>query len=229
MPTPDIAVSLQPIEDKIRNLLIPSTTGRTIRSDLERSLFSLPAKLGGLAIINPVDIADTEYRNSLMANRQLTENILKQHKSDAKHKTPAKMYGKHEREKDRKYGDRCTQIKKGTCDGLVFSTTGGMGPQATMFLKRVATLLAAKTGQDKSLVMANLRRRLRFELLKTVLIAVRGHRERYYQKAIPVDELDLNLVHTTNDEDNGDDVDDVDDDNDEDDEDEDVEDEDVEE
>ena len=80
-----------------------------------------------------------------------------------------------------------------------------------MFLKRVATLLAAKTGQDKSLVMANLRRRLRFELLKTVLVAVRGHRGRYYQKAIPVDELDLNLVHTTNDEENGDDVNDVED------------------
>ena len=29
---------------------------------------------------------------------------------------------------------------------------------------------------------------------------MRGHRERYYQKAIPVDELDLNLVHTNNDE-----------------------------
>ena len=61
--------------------------------------------------------------------------------------------------------------------------------------------------------MANLRQRLRVELLKskTVLIAVRGHRGRYYQKAIPVDVLDLNLVHTTNDEDNGDDVDDVED------------------
>ena len=106
------------------------------------------------------------------------------------------------------YWDRCTQIEKGTLNGLglVFSTTGGMGTQATMFLKRVATLLAPKTGQDKCLVMANLRRRLRFELLKTVLVAVRGHRGRYYQKAIPVDELDLNLVHTTNDEENGDDV-----------------------
>ena len=132
-------------------------------------------------------------------------------KSNAKHKTTAKMYGHHERSKERKYGDRCTQIEKGTLNGLVFSTTGGMGPQATMFLKRVATLLAAKTGQDKSLVMANLRRRLRFELLKTVLVAVRGHRGRYYQKAIPVDELDLNLVHTTNDEENGDDVNDVED------------------
>ena len=116
-------------------------------------------------------------------------------KYNAKHRTTAKMYGHHERSKERKYGDRCTQIEKGTLNGLVFSTTGGMGPQATVFLKRVATLLAAKART----------------------------------KAIPVDELDLNLVHTTNDEDNGDDVDDVDDDNDEDDEDEDVEDEDVEE
>ena len=61
--------------------------------------------------------------------------------------------------------------------------------------------------------MANLRRRLRFELLKTVMIAVRRHRGQYYEKAIPrpVDELDLNLAHTTNDEDRGDDVDDEDD------------------
>ena len=40
---------------------------------------------------------------------------------------------------------------------------------------------------------------------------MRGHRGRYYQKAIPVDEQDLNLVHTTNDEENGDDVNDVED------------------
>jgi len=54
--------------------------------------------------------------------------------------------------------------------------------------------------------MANLRRRLQFELRKTVLIAVSGHKGRHYEKAIPVDELDLNLAHTTNDEDRGDDV-----------------------
>ena len=59
--------------------------------------------------------------------------------------------------------------------------------------------------------MANLRRHLGFELLKTVLIAVRENRGRYYDKAIPVDELDLNLTHATNDEDRGNDVDDDDD------------------
>ena len=76
-----------------------------------------------------------------------------------------------------------------------------MGQQATIVLKRVATLLAAKTSQNKSLIVANLRHRLRFELLKTLLIAVTGHRGRYYEKAIPVDKLDLNLAHTTDDED----------------------------
>ena len=59
--------------------------------------------------------------------------------------------------RERKYVDRCTQIEKGTLNGLVFSTTGGMGPRATTFIKRVATLLAAKTDQDKSLVIANLK------------------------------------------------------------------------
>jgi len=120
--------------------------------------------------------------------------------SNAKHKTPTKMYTSHEREKERKYGDRCKQIENGTVTGLIFSTSGGMGPQATMFLKRLATLLVAKTGQLYSLVIANLRRRLRFELLKTILIAVRGHRGRFYQKALPIDELDLNLVRNTNDD-----------------------------
>ena len=78
-----------------------------------------------------------------------------------------------------------------------------------MFLKRVVTLRAAKTSQYKiiSLIMTNLKRRLRFELHKAVLIAVRGHKVQYYQKAIPVDELDLNCAHTTNDKDKDNDVD----------------------
>ena len=44
---------------------------------------------------------------------------------------------------------------------------------------------------------------------------MREHRGRYYEKAIPVDELDLILAHTTNDEDWGDDIDDEDDEDDE--------------
>ena len=45
------------------------------------------------------------------------------------------------------------------------------------------------------------RRRLRFELLKATLIAVRGHRGRYYQKALPIEEQDLNLVEEASNDD----------------------------
>ena len=49
--------------------------------------------------------------------------------------------------------------------------------------------------------MAFIRRRLRFELLKATLIAVRGHRGRYYQKALPIEEQDLNLVEEASNDD----------------------------
>jgi len=42
--------------------------------------------------------------------------------------------------------------------------------------------------------MASIRRRLRFELLMATLIAIREHRGRYYQKALPLEEQDINLV-----------------------------------
>ena len=79
-------------------------------------------------------------------------------KSNTKHKTPAKMYGHHERSKERKYGDCCTQIEKGTLNGQGHCILDHRryGSPATMFLKQIATLLAAKTGRDKSLVMANI-------------------------------------------------------------------------
>ena len=49
-------------------------------------------------------------------------------------------------------------------------------------------------GQSLSITIASIRRRLRFELLKATLIAVQGRRGRYYQKALPIEEQDLNLV-----------------------------------
>ena len=67
---------------------------------------------------------------------------------------------------------------------------------------------------------------MRFELLKTVLVAVREHRALTLLSESNVDELDLNLAHTTNAMKtmlNGDEVDGVDDNDVVDDEDDDVE------
>ena len=87
-----------------------------------------------------------------------------------------KLYEKHEAEKESFYGERVRQVEKGSFDPLVFSTTGGMGPKATSFLKRLSHMIADKRGERYADVMGFLRTKLRFSLLRSVLIAVRGER-----------------------------------------------------
>ena len=50
-----------------------------LQSDSERALFALPARLGGLAFTNPVEVAQIEYSHSLLANKQLADSIVNQH------------------------------------------------------------------------------------------------------------------------------------------------------
>ena len=110
------------------------------------------------------------------------------------YETPAEMYAAHEKQKMNKYNHRVIQVEKGTFAPLCFSTTGGMGPQPMMFVKKLAKHMTRTNGQSLSRTMASIRRRLPFELLKATLIAVRGHRGRYCQKALPIEEQYLNLV-----------------------------------
>jgi len=77
--TPNISHLLAPIEEKIRHTLIPYITGNMCQSDDERALVALPARLGGLAFMNPLEVADNEYSHSLLANKQLTDSMLRQH------------------------------------------------------------------------------------------------------------------------------------------------------
>ena len=69
-------------------------------------------------------------------------------------------------------------MEKGSFTPLIFSTTGGMGPEATKYHKRVAELIPAKRGEIYSDVVNHIRTRIRFSLLKSVLVAVRGDRGR---------------------------------------------------
>ena len=49
---PNISDLLQPLEDAIFHHFIPALVGKPV-SDLERALFALPVRLGGLGICNP--------------------------------------------------------------------------------------------------------------------------------------------------------------------------------
>ena len=70
--SPDICHLLKEIEDIIRMNLLPSLTGRPPLNDIERDLLSLPARLGGIGIVNPSKCNHNFHEN----NRTLTESNI---------------------------------------------------------------------------------------------------------------------------------------------------------
>ena len=78
--------------------------------------------------------------------------------------------------KKSKYNDRITNIERGSFTPLVFTTNGGMGAECEKLNKRLAELIAIKSHQNYSQVIADIRRQLHFALLKATVIAVRGYR-----------------------------------------------------
>ena len=69
---------LQPLENVIRTKLLPALSGRPPPNEVERELFSLPARLGGIAISNPSNTAELEFNSSIQVTKALKEAILQQ-------------------------------------------------------------------------------------------------------------------------------------------------------
>ena len=70
-----------------------------------------------------------------------------------------------------------------------------IAPEAIRFLKRVAEKISAKTRQKCSQVMNNIRTRISFEIMRSVLVAVRGVRGKIRQaKADPIASIAFNLI-----------------------------------
>ena len=75
---PGIGPNLLPLETIIRTKLIPALAGRPPPNQTERDLFALPARLGGIAMMNPTQATDTEFLYSSKITEALTEAILHQ-------------------------------------------------------------------------------------------------------------------------------------------------------
>ena len=75
---PNVGPLFQPLEDAIRLKLIPALTGHGACSALERDVLSLPCRLGGLGIVNPVDIADSQFTASIKITHSLRSLIVAQ-------------------------------------------------------------------------------------------------------------------------------------------------------
>ena len=69
---PGVSDLLEPVEKAIRQKFIPALTGRNMPGDLERDLFALPTRLGGLGIANPVDMSKSQFD----ASKRITAPLL---------------------------------------------------------------------------------------------------------------------------------------------------------
>ena len=69
-------------------------------------------------------------------------------------------------------------VEKGNFTPLVFLTSQGMSKECKRFINRLANLQARRKGEECGDVVRVLRTKLRFALLKTTLIALRGHVQR---------------------------------------------------
>ena len=78
--TPDIRDLLRPLEDLIANRFIPALIGRKV-SRRTRNLMALPARLGGMGIVNPTEISDDELNNSVTLTNSLVNDIVMQSSS----------------------------------------------------------------------------------------------------------------------------------------------------
>ena len=110
------------------------------------------------------------------------------------------LYQEQENEKKRCYNQRVIDVEHATFTPLIFSTYGGYGKECTAFHKRLATLMSNKRGEKYSDTISYIRRRLRFCIFRTTLIAIRGYRRSHSSTAVtePLTNIDINIATTFN-------------------------------
>ena len=86
------------------------------------------------------------------------------------------MYLHHEQLKKREYNARILEVEKGTFTPVVLSCSGGASTETSRLLKVIAQKLALKRRENYSHVINFLRRRIRFDLLRTCILSFRGFR-----------------------------------------------------
>lgn len=104
---------------------------------------------------------------------------------------PLSLFRKSEKRKYREYGERIREVEHGDFTPLVFSTSGGMGPQAEMVIKRIGMQLAEQQNLTPSVTISWIRCRLSFAILRSSLVCLRGSRplKKMYEEAV---ELSVN-------------------------------------
>ena len=108
--------------------------------------------------------------------------------------TPKQLLVQKEKIKMRKYNVRALQVEKGTFTPLLYTTFGGWGPQATAYHRRLADKISKKTKEEYASVMNHMRTRIRFSIMRSVLVALRGQRGKPTTSAKPLAVTSFDLI-----------------------------------
>jgi hypothetical protein len=91
-------------------------------------------------------------------------------------KSLSSCFAMHEKRKRREYEERIRNVEHGDFSPLIVSTTGGIGTQGSMIIKRLSATLAETRNQHPSMVTGWLRCRLSFAILRSAIVCLRGSR-----------------------------------------------------
>ena len=108
--------------------------------------------------------------------------------------TPKQLLVQKEKIKMRKYNVRALQVEKGTFTPLLYTTFGRWGPQATAYHRRLADKISKKTKEEYASVMNHMRTRIRFSIMRSVLVPLSGQRGKPTTSAKPLAVTSFDLI-----------------------------------
>jgi len=105
---PDASELFEPLENAIREQLIPALVGREV-SDAERQILAFPLRNGGLGLTDPRETAETEYEHSTQVTNKLTAKIYTQ-KLDIHYNPSDQQFTRHTKNRIRQNKNAKTSV-----------------------------------------------------------------------------------------------------------------------
>ena len=123
-----------------------------------------------------LDISANEFWDESKSRAFFDIRVFNAHAPSNCTSSSAACYRKHELEKRRGYERRVIDVEHGTFTPIVISTSGGMGPSATVAIKQLAALMSKKLASPYSKILNLICCRISYSLIDSAIMCLRGAR-----------------------------------------------------
>ena len=170
---------------KVESNLIPIDSGQDLPNNHSSREDNARLVVTGRGVWSPFDCTIVDIRVT-HPNCQSNRNLPRQ-----------QIFRQQEREKKEKYIERVQNVERANFTSLVFMTTDRIGPECLKFINRLGSKISAKKNEQYNQVIRCKHLKLRFALLKSCLIALRGFKGKHYKKDVPISEIAFNILRHT--------------------------------